>query len=349
MKPVVGVCVALLLFATFALLFISIAFVQPLSLACELKTHPIPIDFVVTWVDGNDAEYNSLRRHHWSLQNWNSHSYTSNRFVDQHTLKYVLRSVERYAPWIRKVFILTSNHQRPAWLQTSERCVLVNDSEIVDVDSLPLFNSHAFECVLDRIPGLAEYFFYSCDDMFFGRPCLPHDFVQAGKLQLFQDLFPNKMAERYNRVDHQNAWLNNQRLLSEKLGVKVQETPQHVVTILSRSMMQKAREHFPDEWAATAASKFRLQANIHPVGLTQYVAVHEKQAEWVRYWSGTHLCISSRDNRGLWNIQLFALRILRPKLFCVNDDTTKPNRETIQSLEKTLEYLFPTPSPFEKR
>lgn len=39
----------------------------------------------------------------------------SNRFRDNEELRYSLRSIEKFAPWIRKVYIVTSG-QIPYWL-----------------------------------------------------------------------------------------------------------------------------------------------------------------------------------------------------------------------------------------
>jgi hypothetical protein len=202
--------------------------------------------------------------------------------------------------------------------------------------------------MLDRIPGLSEHFFYACDDMFFGQPCLPGDFIKNGKLQLFLQTSSRPVKSEYSTVDHNNAWVNNKRLLEQRLGVTHCEKPQHVLTILSRSMMEKARGYFRAEWEATAHTKFRVQSNIHPVGLTQYVAVYEGAAEWVRVPKTHHLYIATNDHLGLWHLYLFALRFLRPKLFCVNDDTIEPNPKVVQVLEKNLRHLFPKKSSFEE-
>ena len=40
---------------------------------------------------------------------------SSSRFQDNEELRYSLRSVERFAPWVRHVFIVT-NGQIPSWL-----------------------------------------------------------------------------------------------------------------------------------------------------------------------------------------------------------------------------------------
>ena len=83
-----------------------------------------------------------------------------NRYANNDELKYSLRSIAMYAPWVRKVFIVTDN-QVPAWLDTSNPKVrIVDHAEIMPAESLPCFNSSLIEHFLYKIPGLSEHFLY---------------------------------------------------------------------------------------------------------------------------------------------------------------------------------------------
>lgn len=74
------------------------------------------------------------------------------RFVENDELRYSLRSAERYAPWIRRIYILTDD-QTPAWLDTSNpRVRVVSHREIMPAEILPVFNSCAIELFLPRFP-----------------------------------------------------------------------------------------------------------------------------------------------------------------------------------------------------
>jgi UDP-N-acetylglucosamine-lysosomal-enzyme len=79
---------------------------------------------------------------------------------------------------VRKVFLVT-NGQVPHWLDTSNpKLVLVTHAEIFDDPShLPTFSSPAIEANLHRIPGLSSQFIYLNDDVMFGRPVWPSDFI----------------------------------------------------------------------------------------------------------------------------------------------------------------------------
>ena len=101
------------------------------------------------------------------------------RFFDWGTLKYSMRSVVKFAPWVRK-FHLVTNGQVPYWLDTSSsRVHLVTHQEIFENASsdLPTFNSNAIEHNLHRIKGLSEKFIYFNDDVFLGAPVPVDDFI----------------------------------------------------------------------------------------------------------------------------------------------------------------------------
>ena len=103
--------------------------------------------------------------------------FSSNRFADNEELKYSLRSVEKFVPWVRKIFIVT-NGQIPSWLDINHpRIKLVTHEEIfVNKSHLPTFSSPAIESHIHRIPGLSKKFIYMNDDVFFGAPVWPDDF-----------------------------------------------------------------------------------------------------------------------------------------------------------------------------
>ena len=102
---------------------------------------------------------------------------SSNRYRDSDELKYSLRSLVRYAPWIRNIYIVTDN-QIPKWLNVEHpRIHMVSHSEIFPNKShLPVFSSPAIETHLHRIPGLSKRFIYFNDDVFLGSNVRPDDF-----------------------------------------------------------------------------------------------------------------------------------------------------------------------------
>ncbi|XP_054609096.1 N-acetylglucosamine-1-phosphotransferase subunits alpha/beta-like isoform X2 [Dunckerocampus dactyliophorus] len=102
---------------------------------------------------------------------------TTNRFEDNGALCHSLRSVEKYAPWVRHIFIVT-NGQIPFWLNMENpRISVVTHQEIfLNHDHLPTFSSPAIESNLHRIPGISQKFIYLNDDVMFGKDVWVDDF-----------------------------------------------------------------------------------------------------------------------------------------------------------------------------
>ena len=103
--------------------------------------------------------------------------YSANRFRDNEELRYSLRSIWRFAPWVRHVYIVT-NGQVPHWLNLDHpRLTLVSHSDIYpNTSHLPTFSSPSIESHLHRIPNLADYYIYFNDDVLLGNEVWPEDF-----------------------------------------------------------------------------------------------------------------------------------------------------------------------------
>ncbi|XP_072528596.1 N-acetylglucosamine-1-phosphotransferase subunits alpha/beta [Salminus brasiliensis] len=109
---------------------------------------------------------------------------SASRFEDNEELRYSLRSVEKHAPWVRHIFIVT-NGQIPSWLNLDNpRVTVVTHEEIFQNQShLPTFSSPAIETHIHRIPGLSQKFIYLNDDVMFGKDVWPDDFYSHSKGQ----------------------------------------------------------------------------------------------------------------------------------------------------------------------
>ncbi|XP_005527944.1 PREDICTED: N-acetylglucosamine-1-phosphotransferase subunits alpha/beta isoform X3 [Pseudopodoces humilis] len=109
---------------------------------------------------------------------------SASRFEDNEELRYSLRSIERHAPWVRHIFIVT-NGQIPSWLNLDNpRITIVTHQEIFqNVSHLPTFSSPAIESHIHRINGLSQKFIYLNDDVMFGKDVWPDDFYSHSKGQ----------------------------------------------------------------------------------------------------------------------------------------------------------------------
>lgn len=140
-----------------------------------------PIDFVIPWVDGADPEWQKERNYYASLEGIRSVIDNSEtRFRDWDTLKYLFRSIEKNAPWVNKVYLITCGHL-PKWLNVNaEKLNIVNHKDYIPEAYLPTFSSHTIELNMHRIKGLSSHFVYFNDDILILRPMKRTDFFQNG-------------------------------------------------------------------------------------------------------------------------------------------------------------------------
>ena len=69
---------------------------------------PFPIDAVIPWVDGSDPVLSARRASFASGgETGNDESGGPTRYQQIGELRYSVASILRYAPWVRKIFIVT--------------------------------------------------------------------------------------------------------------------------------------------------------------------------------------------------------------------------------------------------
>ncbi|CAB3386425.1 Hypothetical predicted protein [Cloeon dipterum] len=110
--------------------------------------------------------------------------FSDSRFLDKEELRYSLRSVEKYAPWVRHVYVVT-NGQIPYWLNLDHPrlSVVTHQQLFLNQSHLPTFSSPAIESHLHRIPGLSKRFLYLNDDVMLGKEVWPEDFYTSSEGQ----------------------------------------------------------------------------------------------------------------------------------------------------------------------
>ncbi|MFC5386343.1 hypothetical protein ACFPLB_10230 [Aquamicrobium segne] len=150
------------------------------------------IDYVIAWVNGNDPWHkkNRLKFPPDHLVRQNDQVVGDIRFAESGEIYYCISSVLKYAPFIRRIFIVTDN-QVPEHLNAffDEKKCDTDFIKIVSHDEVfhglnaarPNFNSLSIESVLWRIPDLSEHFIYSNDDFFLNSPACEKDFFARGK------------------------------------------------------------------------------------------------------------------------------------------------------------------------
>ena len=141
------------------------------------------IDFVVAWVDGNDLVWREKKaQYDGSINTFKEGMNSEKSYREWGTFKYWFRGVEKFAPWVNKIYLVT-DQQKPSWLDiNSEKLVLVDHAEIICNDYLPVFSANPIESNIHRIPGLSEHFVFFNDDMYLTAPVEPIDFFSEDGL-----------------------------------------------------------------------------------------------------------------------------------------------------------------------
>ena len=308
------------------------------------------VDMVFSWVDGNSAEYIAARRARMAGAVLGEGDDHEARFRQIDELKYALRSVYMFAPWVRRIFIATDSPV-PAWLADHPTVTVVRSGEFfADPLVLPTHNSQAVESQLHHIEGLSEHFLYSNDDMFFGRAVGPDMFFTPGGITKFIEA-ETRIGLGENdaeRSGFENAARVNRKLLWNRFGRITTRHLEHTAAPLRRSVVAKMEREFPEEFAKTAASVFRAADNIsvtnsfyHYYALLTGRATTQTAAK-VRY-------IDTTLRAGLNALpRLLAKRNV--DFFCLNDGSFPEVAadERAELVTDFLENYFPIKAPWEK-
>lgn len=306
------------------------------------------IDLVYLWVDGSDPEWQA-RRDAITGGVSSAAANCKGRYADNDELRYSLRSVARYAPWIHHIFIVTDG-QRPSWLDTSHpKITIVDHSEILPEESRPCFNSAVIEQFLWRIPGLSERFLYANDDMLLNAPVSPSDFFAPDGLPIVR-----LYRKRFRRL---SLWLR-ERVMHKKLG-NYNITIKHAAELVDRhtGIYYGSRAHhnidsyllsdyrhtfdtFADDLAPTFANHIRSDSDIQRQ-IYSYLPMAEGRAHprYVGEKTSFRLQIHERDKYA-------RLEKLSPTFLCVNDSQMADDDDR-RTVAQWLAGRFPEPSPFE--
>ena len=135
------------------------------------------IDFVVTWLDSSDSEWQKEYEFYKAKEKGDM---SKARFRDMNLFRYWFRSVETYAPWVNKVFLIT-NGKFPDWInKNNPKLVLVKHEDYIPKEFLPTFNSITIELHMHKIKGLSEHFVYFNDDIIINSPVSQEYYFRNG-------------------------------------------------------------------------------------------------------------------------------------------------------------------------
>ena len=260
------------------------------------------IDAVVTWVDGADEAHIKKRLKYFESIKFESSKADSNlididkdaalstRFASNGEIDFCLQSLLKFAPWLRKIFIITDN-QTPAILSAfkntphATRFQVISHQEIFRdyLDYLPVFNSLSIESMLWRIPDLSEQFIYLNDDCFLLRPLAPKDFFQAGQPVLrgsFKTQTDKKLKNQCRRLLGLNSSKSGHRAIQENsacltgFNQKFWHLP-HVPFPLLKQTFVDCFEKNPNILLNNARHALRCSAQFWPISLAYHLNIKQ--------------------------------------------------------------------------
>ncbi|WP_445442085.1 stealth family protein [Clavibacter sp. km1a] len=307
------------------------------------------IDMVFSWVDGNDPEFQKRRAERMKDVVVGEGDDSEARFRQIDELKYALRSVYLFAPWVRRIFIVTDS-PRPAWLADHPGVTFVRSEEFfTDPAALPTHNSQAVESQLQHIPGLSEHFLYSNDDMFFGRPVQPGMFFSPGGITKFIEA-STRIGLGDNDSDRsgfENSARVNRRLLMDRFGRLITRHLEHAATPLRKSVLLELEQEFAEDFHRTQLSRFRSSTDISVTNsLYHYYA--QMTARAVQQESAKVTYVDTTSRAGL-DLLPGLLKRRSQDFFCLNDGSFPevPADERQERVQDFLERYYGIPAPWE--
>ncbi|MCO4292870.1 stealth family protein [Solitalea sp. MAHUQ-68] len=308
------------------------------------------IDLVYLWVNGNDPQWLARKNAFLGIDLNDTERNCKGRYVNNDELRFSLRSVEKHAPWIRKIFIVTDG-QTPEWLDTTNSKIqIVDHKEILPPESLPCYNSNVLEYFIYKIPGLSEHFLFSNDDMFFNASLSP-DFFFANDgypiVRLINKPFGKwrfiwKKLNRKKLSIYREKIFRAAQLVEKMFGKYYSAIPHHNIDAYRKSDYQKSVEQiFSKEISPTISHHLRNTKDIHRSAFMFYsLAVKNAHLKYITpsesYVVKMHLPKSYVKFEGQM-----------PKLFCMNDSEYVSDHHRVKAKEYLANH-YPSKSLFEK-
>lgn len=315
------------------------------------------IDLVYLWCNLDDPNFKQRKENFLKGQIIDKEANNPCRFTDNGELKYSLRSVELYAPWVNKIYIVTDN-QIPDWLNLDNpKIEIVDHKEIMPKSALPSFNSIAIEHCIKNIKNLEEHFLYANDDTFFNDYTTPEFFFNKKGFPISR--FRKKRKKRYYTI-YEYALNNAENLINNKFHLMLNFEPHHNIDAYLKSEVINCYETFKSEIDKTINSHFRNKENVERAIYQKYFIAHKK-GEYKRVSKidvklnpikrllnlikkeyKKDSCLIFPENRNVKE----TLDKLKPNLYCINDSENTTNEDRIY-IKEFLQNRYPKKSAFE--
>ncbi|VBB48119.1 conserved hypothetical protein [uncultured Paludibacter sp.] len=243
-----------------------------------------PIDVVISWVDGKQpAHKRKIIPYLGHFLSIHEEINAPTRFNSEGEIFFCVASILKYAPFVRKIFIVTDD-QNPNLTDFINQNFPENKIpiEIVDhtiifsgyEDLLPTFNSLSIETCLYRIPDLSENFVYFNDDFFLMRPIQPSDWFKDNKAVAYgtwRNVFFDNLLRKFRlkKKGRKPFGFKDSMLNAAKaLGIKSSYfSIRHTPLPLKRSIFEKYFFQHSGIFVMNISHKFRNKNQFNPQAL----------------------------------------------------------------------------------
>ena len=291
-----------------------------------------PIDAVIAWVDGEDPVHKAKRK---KYGNWaeldNDEVGGDIRFTSVGEIKFCIASLLRFAPFLRKIFVVTDS-QNPNVSEFVSQHFPDTKTEIVIVDHkdiyagyesvLPVFNSLSIETMLWRIPDLSEHYIYLNDDFLIVSPVTEDDFFQDGKAICYAEPFSVPLARLLRKIKprrrghkifgFKDSMLNAADAVGQKWTFPYIG---HIPLAMKRSLQEKFYNTNPEVLLSNMSPRFREPHQFNPQVLYYIIGVREGDCV-IRPRKGIDLYLKPKNKPGYVQDKLTSFDNSEKALFC---------------------------------
>ena len=336
------------------------------------------IDVVIPWVDPTDKEWQASKNKFLKDLNNDKVDNSENRFRDWDNFKYVFRGIDKFMPWVHKIYLITCG-QVPDWMnkEADDRLVIVNHSDYIPKEYLPTFSSHPIELNLHRIKELSEHFIYLNDDYFVINETSPEDFFVDGlpcdyaledpitpdHKNIFNNILINNMVllnshhdrrtvlkeqkKKFYSMCDKKAFITNMCFRPLKRNHFFGLHYSHLASNILKSTIEKVWTENREILEATSSHKFRNADDVN-----QFIFKNEQ------YVTGKfHPYNINRFGRAIQlddTIEGAVEDVCRTitdsdyKMICINDCNIEDFDNTRTKINAALEKILPNPSVWER-
>lgn len=327
------------------------------------------IDFVITWVDDSDPIWQNAF-HSYLPQSQCTDDTSHIRYRNWDNLRYLFRGMEKFAPWVNQVHLITCG-QKPNWLNVkAPKLHLVRHSDYIPNEYLPTFSSRPIILNLHRIKELSEHFVLFDDDCFLidkveperffrkGLPCDKAAFNAVSPCSIFTHNIVNDISiinATFNKYEmmrkHFKKWFSLQA------GTKLLRTlfllpwhhftgfyDHHLLQVFLKSTFEEVWEKHEDILLRTTASRFRSITDVN---------------SWlIRYWQlvkGDFVPFNVQKDNAYFTIQddtldkiVKTIECQKKKIVCLNDGEVSSFETAKERINAAFQRILPEKSSFEK-